>query len=211
MPSRTLVTRGRGRPREFDPERALKRASELFRKQGYAATSLEQLTEAMGISKPSLYSAYGDKAELYLHALDAFAHRTGEAARKALEGSSRLEEALQGFYSAVLDIYFAGKGSSRGCLVMATAVAEAQNQPRVKKRLAEALHGADSALEMRLRREAHVPVGAPAPAELAAWAQIATGVMVSLGTRARAGTPRPVLDEIAAATSALIADALRRR
>jgi len=56
----------RGRPRAYEPDVALGRALDLFRKQGFAATSLDDLSEATGMNRPSLYGAFGDKRELYI-------------------------------------------------------------------------------------------------------------------------------------------------
>lgn len=59
----------RGRPREFDREKALRNALELFWSQGYLQTTMAQLCRAMGIKSPSLYCAFGNKAQLFLEAL----------------------------------------------------------------------------------------------------------------------------------------------
>jgi len=64
--------KARGRPRSFDRDEALERAMELFWRQGYEATSLADLTAAMGINPPSLYAAFGDKEHLFLAAVDRY-------------------------------------------------------------------------------------------------------------------------------------------
>jgi TetR/AcrR family transcriptional regulator, copper-responsive repressor len=56
----------RGRPRAFEPDIALGKALDLFRKDGFAATSLDNLSAATGMNRPSLYGAFGDKRELYI-------------------------------------------------------------------------------------------------------------------------------------------------
>lgn len=61
-----------GRPREFDPEKALDRALKVFWKKGFDGASLADLTEAMGINKPSLYAAFGDKESLFRKAIDRY-------------------------------------------------------------------------------------------------------------------------------------------
>src|SRR6187551_2996735 len=65
----TSLARGRGRPRAFEREAALARATRLFWLKGYEATSIAELTEAMGIGSPSLYAAFGSKEALYAEAL----------------------------------------------------------------------------------------------------------------------------------------------
>lgn len=61
-----------GRPRAFDPDTALEKAMQVFWQQGYEGTSLSDLTEAMGINRPSLYAAFGNKEELFLKVLDRY-------------------------------------------------------------------------------------------------------------------------------------------
>ena len=63
----------RGRPREFDVEKALDRALEVFWRKGYEGASLPDLTRAMGINRPSLYAAFGSKEGLFRRALDRYA------------------------------------------------------------------------------------------------------------------------------------------
>src|SRR5882757_5363678 len=75
-----------GRPREFDTDQALDKALNVFWRNGYEGTSIADLTEAMGINPPSLYSAFGNKEKLFRKALDRYVQqRTGfwnEAAEK---------------------------------------------------------------------------------------------------------------------------------
>jgi len=65
----------RGRPRTFDVDAALDSAIDVFWRHGYAGAGLTELTEAMGIGRPSLYSAFGDKAQLFQTALERYVDR----------------------------------------------------------------------------------------------------------------------------------------
>jgi AcrR family transcriptional regulator len=82
---RAKVTSAPGRPRAFDVENALHRAMEVFWRKGYLGTSLSDLTDAVGINRPSLYAAFGNKQSLFRKALDRYAKGP----------SSYLSEALQ--------------------------------------------------------------------------------------------------------------------
>src|SRR4030088_3832083 len=66
--SEPVAPKRRGRPRAYQPEIALGKALDLFRKDGFAATSLDDLSPATGMNRPSLYGAFGDKRELYIKA-----------------------------------------------------------------------------------------------------------------------------------------------
>src|SRR5579862_7020387 len=69
---RQKVTSTIGRPRAFDLEKALDRAMQVFWRKGYLGTSLSDLTEAMGINRPSLYAAFGNKESLFRKALEHY-------------------------------------------------------------------------------------------------------------------------------------------
>ncbi|MFF7209335.1 TetR/AcrR family transcriptional regulator [Streptomyces sp. NPDC008238] len=92
--SRSVVM---GRPREFDVDEALERAMRLFWEQGYEGVSLTDLTRAMGITKPSLYAAFGDKKELFRKALARYTEGPGDYGTRALE-----EPTARGVAEAIL-------------------------------------------------------------------------------------------------------------
>src|ERR1700680_2711046 len=70
---REKVSFALGRPRAFDAEKALDRAMQVFWRKGYLGTSLSDLTDAMGINRPSLYAAFGNKKSLFRKVLDRYA------------------------------------------------------------------------------------------------------------------------------------------
>src|SRR5258705_2011460 len=74
----------RGRPRAYQPEVALGKALDLFRKDGFAATSLDDLAAGTGMNRPSLYGAFGDKQALYLLAMQCYREQRREAIPEAL-------------------------------------------------------------------------------------------------------------------------------
>ena len=85
----------RGRPRSFDRDKALERAMHLFWRKGYEATSVSDLTRAMGINPPSLYAAFGDKEHLYLEALERYQQRRLESVAKWFEEEPTAEAAMR--------------------------------------------------------------------------------------------------------------------
>ena len=189
-----------GRPRAYDPQTALQRATDRFWKSGYAGTSLDQLSAETGMNRPSLYAAFGDKHTLYLKALEHYWQLSHLAMHEALTDSSLpLNEALMRAYDGQLSIYFSGGGLARGCFVIGTAITEAVEDPEIRSSLAEGFCSLDAAFEARFRlaREA----GAlKADADPPALAVLASAVLHSIAIRARTGTPRTALREIARQT-----------
>src|SRR5436309_10790096 len=103
----------RGRPRAYDPGEALARAAATFWKAGYPGTSLDDLVEATGMNRPSLYAAFGDKRDLYLKTLEHYRDEGRELARHALAGGPTLRVFLKRFYGKALDLYL--QDGPRGC------------------------------------------------------------------------------------------------
>ena len=94
----------KGRPREFDADEVLDRALEVFWRKGYEGASLSELTEAMGINRPSLYAAFGNKEELFRKALDRYADGPAAYTREALNAPTArgvLERLLHGAAEAL--------------------------------------------------------------------------------------------------------------
>jgi len=93
-PSET-VRKARGRPLSFDREAALEKAMHVFWERGYEAASVADLTAAMGITPPSLYTAFGDKERLFLEAVDAYGKGPGGFGARALAEEPTARQALQ--------------------------------------------------------------------------------------------------------------------
>jgi len=193
--SETEPTR-RGRPRAYDAQAALKRAADEFWQTGYSGTSLDRIAAATGMNPPSLYAAFGNKHAIYLKALSRYWEIALTATREALAEDRPLREALMLAYEAALSIYFSGKGRARGCFVVGTAVAEAVDDPDIRKSLASGLHSTDADFEARLCTARERGELKP-DADPAALAVLASATMHTIAIRARAGVSRSELREIA--------------
>src|ERR1044072_1583576 len=94
----------RGRPRAYEPEVALARALDVFWKEGFAATSLDDLSAATGMNRPSLYCAFGDKRELYIKSYKSYRDRARQRMGEAFSLDLPLREMLLGIYAIALDM-----------------------------------------------------------------------------------------------------------
>lgn len=190
--------RPRGRPRAYDPEAALGQARDRFWQAGYAATSLDALSEAMGMNRPSLYGAFGDKQALYLAALRRYRAESAEGIRRALAPELPLAAGLRRLYRGALDLYFAGPEAPRGCFLIGTALAEAPENPAIRAELAAALEEFQSLVAARFA--AAIAAGElPRTADAEALTGLALALLHSLAVRARAGTARAMLESLAEA------------
>jgi len=195
--------RRRGRPREYDPERALVKAAEAFWKYGYAATSLDDLAAATGMNRPSLYAAFGDKRDLYLKTLERYQQRSRAIGVQILADDPSLRVFLGRFYGAALDIYLGSGSEARGCYSISTAPAQATTDQGVREFLAASIGGTDAFLAKQIAK-ARERGEVPSNVNPGALAQIATAAMHTIAVRARVGVPRKELMALATATIDLI-------
>lgn len=191
-----MTKKPRGRPRSYDPEEALTHAMETFWVNGFAATSLDDLSTATGMNRPSLYAAFGDKKAIYLKALEMFAGSLRAALRNIEETAPPLPRALKGFYDGAIDIYLSGEHGARGCYIACTAPAEAVRDNDIRAALREVLKQTDSGLE-RLFSRAREKGEIAKDADTTSHAQIAASVLHSIALRARAGATRKELQSLA--------------
>lgn len=131
------------RPRQFDAQAALSAAQQTFWAKGYHATSTRELTQAMGLTQPSLYNAFGDKRQLFMQALDDYLNRTLRERIARIEGGYPPAEALVRFFAESVE-----RGATelphRGCMLINTALEASHEDPELK---------AAVALELQLLRE----------------------------------------------------------
>ena len=121
-----------GRPRAYQPEVALAKALDLFRKDGFAATLLHHLSAATGMNRPSLYGAFGDKRELYIKSYRRYREDARAAMQDIFREEQPIRQRLQRIYAVALDIYLSGEFGPRGCFTVMTAASEAVSDPDIR-------------------------------------------------------------------------------
>jgi AcrR family transcriptional regulator len=184
----------RGRPRAYEPEIALGKALDLFRKGGFAATSLDDLSAATGMNRPSLYGAFGDKRELYIKSYQRYRDDARAAMLDIFREELPIRRRLERIYAVALGIYLAGE-SPRGCFTVMTAASEAVADPRIRGMVLEGFSELDRAFAncFRLGREKGE---LPASADPDVLAKLASATIHTIAIRARAGVPREELEAI---------------
>jgi AcrR family transcriptional regulator len=185
----------RGRPRAYQPEIALGKALDLFRKDGFAATSLDDLSAATGMNRPSLYGAFGDKRELYIKSYQRYRADARAAMIDIFGDELPIRKRLEKIYAVALDIYLSGEAGPRGCFTVMTAASEAVADPDIRAMVLEGFVELDKAFAscFHLAREnGELPV----TADPMALAQIASATIHTIAIRARARVPRKELEAI---------------
>ena len=185
----------RGRPRAYQPDVALGKALELFRKDGFAGTSLDDLSAATGMNRPSLYGAFGDKRDLYIKSYARYRTDARAAMIDIFRDEMPIRKRLARIYAVALDIYLNGETGPRGCFTMMTAASEAVFDPEIRELVLEGFSELDKAFAncFRLAKEQGE---LPKTAEPAVLAQLASATIHTVAIRARAGVPRKELEAI---------------
>lgn len=198
-----MTSSKRGRPVEYDREHVIQKATDLFWSAGFTATSLDALSEATQMTRPSLAGAFGDKEALYLEALKRYRDAGVEAMTSTLSGKRSLREELADVLRNATDVYKASANAARGCLLIGTASVEAVHRPPVRRVLKESLGAFNTVLEERIRK-AIADGELDSKADAAALASVISAIMHSLAVRARAGESRDALDDLSRAAVDLI-------
>jgi AcrR family transcriptional regulator len=184
----------RGRPRAYEPSVALGKALDLFRTQGFAATSLDDLSEATGMNRPSLYGAFGDKRELYIKSYQRYREEARAAMVDIFREEMPLRQRLERIFASALNIYLSGE-APRGCFTMVTAASEAVGDPEIRAMVLDGLTELDKAFANCFRR-AREKGELPESADPATLAQIASATVHTIAIRSRARVPRKELEAI---------------
>ncbi|MBI5321621.1 TetR/AcrR family transcriptional regulator [Bradyrhizobium sp.] len=198
-PAQPLATssepKRRGRPRTYRPEIALARALDVFWKEGFAGASLDDLSAATGMNRPSLYGAFGDKRELYIKSYESYRARARERMGEAFAAELPLRDMLEKIYSIALDMYLSGKDGPRGCFTVMTATSEAVFDPAIRELVITGLVETDRFFA-RIFKRAQERGELPASSDPVVLAQLASATLHTIAVRARARVPRVELDAI---------------
>ncbi len=191
-----------GRPRAFDPDTVLDAAMPVFWEKGYEATSLTDLTDAMGINRPSLYAAFGNKEGVFLRVME----RYGACYLNFLDGAlgqktaaEVIRDMLRGSAEAQTQ-----PGRPPGCLLLTTHLPDDQSAQSLRDALMEQRTLAGRALTARLHRAA---AEGDLPADLSPETLAATVIALCRGmaTDAASGATREQLLEVAEFAAAALA------
>ncbi len=199
-----MVPKLRGRPRIFDEQIVKQAILKTFWAQGFSATSLDDLSKASGLVRPSLYGAFGSKSDMYLMSMEVFFEKLATA-RSALTSAPTAEAALGNFYMHMLDLYVgADKPGQFGCFLVGTALTEAPSNIGIREALAERLNRLTHMLVATLQTK----VPNAGPDDIAFAAEQAAATLHSIAVRARAGENRDQLAAFALRSARFITKSL---
>ncbi|MBY0528059.1 MAG: TetR/AcrR family transcriptional regulator [Gemmataceae bacterium] len=198
----------RGRPREFDVDRALDQALHVFWHKGFEGATLPDLTAAMGINRPSLYAAFGSKEELFRKALDRYAQGPAAFVREALTAPTARDVARHLFDGSV-DLLTHPR-NPRGCLMVQGALACGTAADSVRQELVSRREAGEEAIRKRFER-AQAEGDLPADADPADLARFVVTVIRGMAVEATGGASREELGRVVELAMRAWPDARRRR
>jgi len=140
------------RPRSFDPDEALDLARDVFWQRGFQGTSLDDITAATGLAKPSLYAAFGDKNALFLKVLERYHERIVAHAEKVINEGPSARDAIHRWLTGFVP-YCSGIKGSRGCLSVNTSADGAAEQKEIRNSVEAFNRKLEELLRNRLRAD----------------------------------------------------------
>jgi TetR/AcrR family transcriptional repressor of nem operon len=184
------------RPREFDPDAALERAMQVFWTKGYEATSLDDLCEATGLGRSSLYAAFGDKHALLLRSLDRYEEISAARIAAALARPLPIRESIAALLGEFIEKIAAGPGR-RGCFIGNCAAELARHDREALGRVRRSLERTEAQFRTALDR-ARSRGELPPRANPTALARFFASGIHGLRLVGKTNPDRAVLNDIAA-------------
>lgn len=188
----------RGRPRAYDPEKALTAALMEFWKRGYTGTSLDHLSYATKMARPSLYAAFGNKLEIYRKAVQHYADESALRRRQALFDQPSLQQGLEKYFSEIVRAFVTREGEPLGCPILSVISGEAAADPQIGAELAAAVQKIDAQFQQRMQLAADAHEISP-DTDVAGIAAMLAALQHTLALRARAGLSKTELMKVARA------------
>lgn len=182
----------RGRPREFCVDHALAEALRVFWTKGYEGASLTDLTEAMGITRPSLYAAFGNKESLFRKALDLYEREKMAYIGEALAKPTARQVAETMLRGALANV--TGDGP-HGCLRVITSVACGQEADSIRCEVMERTKAGKDSLVARFER-ARVEGDLPAHIDPEGLTRVLIAFLQGISVQANMGEPREELEKL---------------
>ncbi len=183
------------RPREFETLDALEHAMRVFWAKGYQATSLRDLTGAMGLSKSSLYETFGSKHALFVAAIDYFIDTTIGRAEAGLDGAASAPAAIAELFDDVIDAAVA-RDDRRGCFICNCAVEVSPHDSEAAARVRAGLDRLERALQRAVDRGQKAG-DIRAEHDPGALARYLTSSLNGLRVVAKANPDRAALEDVA--------------
>ena len=182
-----------GRARAFDADEALDKAMTVFWRKGYDGASLSDLTEAMGINRPSLYAAYGNKQQLFRKALERYGEGPSSYEREAL-AQPTAREVAEGLLRGAADVQ-TDPQTPAGCLATLGTTYCAEDSSPVGKILIESRLAGHAAIRERFER-ARADGDLPADADPKALTHYIGAVVCGMAVLAASGATRNELERV---------------
>ena len=179
-----------GRPRAFDIEEALDQALKIFWRKGYEGASLPDLTRAMGINRPSLYAAFGNKEALFRKALDRYNDGPAAYVREALEEPTA-RTVVEALLRGTVDLLSCPR-NPQGCLMVQGALSCGRTANPIRRELASRRAAGEAAIRRRFKR-AISDGDLPADTGAGDLARYVSTVMHGMAVQAAGGASRKEL------------------
>ena len=184
------------RPREFDLNAALERAMDVFWSKGYEATSLDDLCEATGLSRSSLYATFGNKRDLLLQTVDRYIERRTPNIKAVLARQPNIHEGIAALLREFIDQIVSGAGR-RGCFLGNCAAELPRSDRTALARVRRGLARTEETFREALARAA-ARGELPVAADVDALARFLTASFQGLRLVGKVNPDRAVLEDIAA-------------